>query len=91
MHIFHNNYLSKVNQELARKAEGSSKILPSISKEINLLNMVLTYRCDEKDKEEDRAVAVNTGGEVDFSDAPLPVARRKRSKLSALSGAPDDD
>lgn len=90
-------YTYQVNESLAKEAESASKIIVSKKKEIDLLNMVLEYRCEDEDKQEDKAVASAFGGEVDGDNASTinssttGTKQRKRKNLSALSGGADDD
>ena len=71
---------------MAFKADKESKILHSMKQEIDLLNMVITYKCDEKDSEEDRAVVSSLGGEVEGMEAANPGVKKRKGKMSALSG-----
>lgn len=83
-------YTYQVNQDIAVQAMGESRILTTLKKELDLLNMVLTYRCDEKDQAESKALAAATGEELE-AEGPVPGVKKRKSKLSALSGADMDD
>lgn len=87
-------YTYQVNQHIAKTADSASKILHSLKKELDLLNMVLTYKCDDEDKQEEKALATTTGGEIDDGTgteiAPVASKQKRKAKLSSLSGAGDD-
>jgi hypothetical protein len=66
----------------------SSRVLETMSKEIRLLGMVLSYSCDGEDRDEEQAVASSTGGSMERSSVAEPtLATRRKGVMSALTGA----
>ena len=64
-------------QDLADKADAASTLLKSVSQEIDLLNKVISFNCNEYDATEAKELSAHTGGGV----------KRKVTSLSAVSGA----
>lgn len=75
-----------MNEELARGTDKTSKKLSTVKQELDLLNMILTYKCEKEDMAEDRAVASSLGAEADAVDVVAPAVKKRKGKIGALSG-----
>ena len=76
-------------QDLADKADAASTLLKSVSQEIDLLNKVISFNCNEYDATEAKELSRRGRGEVDDDDDVLNTGgvKRKVTSLSAVSGA----
>jgi hypothetical protein len=79
-----------VVQDLADKADAASTLLKSVSQEIDLLNKVISFNCNEYDATEAKELSRRGRGEVDDDEDVLNTGggvKRKVTSLSAVSGA----
>ena len=77
-------------QDLADKADAASTLLKSVSQEIDLLNKVISFNCNEYDATEAKELSRRGRGEVDDDEDVLNTGggvKRKVTSLSAVSGA----
>ena len=84
----------KVVQDLCDVADKESSLLKSTTQEMDLLGKILSFTCDELDREEDQAIAAsrgeeegeNTAGGGGASASGRSGAQRRSSTLSVISG-----
>jgi DNA excision repair protein ERCC-3 len=84
-------YTFKVVQDLCDRADKESSLLKTTTQEMDLLGKILSFTCDELDREEDQAIAASRGEDegdtaAGGGGAGRSGAQRRSSTLSAISG-----
>lgn len=88
-YLIDQGYTFKVVQDLVDRADAETILLKTVSQEIDLLNKVISFNCNEYDAKENKELTRRGRGEVDAEDevGESVGVKRKVSSLSNLSGA----